>query len=139
MLLIIKISSFIQKYSTCLKSKVRDLSKFDGTYFHVWKCKIQLYLNSEKLKDIVGGAKILPSTPLLASSQQSIHKEQESKEEWDSLNAEALCIIKICLDNNQEVRISTFTLASKVCSNLLWLFESNDHIIQMYLKDKLAT
>ena len=50
---VIKISPFIQKYSTFFKSKVSDLSKFDGTYFHVWKFKIQLYINSEKLKDIV--------------------------------------------------------------------------------------
>jgi hypothetical protein len=37
----------------------RDVGKFDGTYFNVWKHKLTLFLKAEKLWPIVFGMKLL--------------------------------------------------------------------------------
>jgi hypothetical protein len=96
--------------------KVSDLPKFGGTYFHIWKGRLFLFLTTEKLNDIVDGTKIRPSTPTPPSGQQLVHTPTTrygSKQAWDLLNTNALSIIIACLDNNQQSHVQNAILASE--------------------------
>ena len=121
--------------------KANNIPKFDGASFYVWKHRVLLFSIIKKLEGIVEGTKIHPSIPPPTFSQQPIYTPTTrigSKEEWDSLDAEVLCIIETSFNNNQEAKISKFTLNSKSWNELLKLFEFDDHAIQTYLKDRLA-
>jgi len=110
--------------------KVSDLPKFNGTYFHIQKCQLLLFLTTKNLKEVVEGKKLRPSTPTPTCSQEPVHTPTSytgNKQEWDTLNNNALSIIIACLENSQQLHVSSSTLASEAWSELSRLYESDDH------------
>jgi hypothetical protein len=93
--------------------KVSDLcniTRFDGTYFHVWKYSIKLVFKSENLLKIVKGLKIelvsLPTT-LGGTIHHSPPTKLGSKEKFQQNDTHALTIIANCLNNSQVFHINS--------------------------------
>jgi hypothetical protein len=75
---------------------LRSVTKFDGTYFHVWKHQMKLILKVENLFQVVNGTLVKPSTPLATAGGQVVHTlatGMGSKAKWDAKDALAFTII----------------------------------------------
>jgi hypothetical protein len=93
--------------------KVSDLcniTRFDGTYFHVWKYNIKLVLKSENLLKIDEGVKIelvSPPTTLGGTIHHLPPTKLGSKNKFLQNDTHPLTIIANCLDNSQVFHINS--------------------------------
>jgi hypothetical protein len=75
---------------------LQSVTKFDGTYFHVWKHQMKLILKVEKLFQVVNGTLVKPNTPPATTGGQVVHTltiGMGSKAEWDAKDVLAFTII----------------------------------------------
>jgi hypothetical protein len=83
-------------------SNLRNITKFDGSHFQVWKHNLKLVLKSEKLLNFVEGTK-LPCTPPPSPGGTIRHTPLRSvggKASWNDKATNALTIITNCLELN---------------------------------------
>lgn len=77
-------------------SNFGNISKFDGSYFQVWKHNLKLILKFDKLLKVVDETKVLPTTPSLNIGSTICHKpttRHGSKNKWHDKDINALTII----------------------------------------------
>lgn len=121
---------------------LRNITKFDGTYFHVWKHNMKLVLKSEKLISIVEGNEVEPVTPPPTPGGTVNHTPVTgagSKENWRDRDTQALTIITNCLEVSQVSHISSKESSKDAWEELIRLFEAHDSVTRMYLKERLTT
>jgi hypothetical protein len=103
---------------------------------------MKLILKAQKLSQVVDGTLVRPSTPPTTAGGQVVHTPTTrvgSKAKWDEKDALALTIITFFLENNQVYHGSSFDKTKEAWGELTNLFEAQDAITKMYLRDKLAT
>lgn len=126
---------------TAYKTDISHVNKFDGSYFNIWKHKLTLIFKSAKFLPKVSEAKQLlgaliaikiafgiPTLPFISLRSISM---------WKDLNALSLTVINNCLENLIAFYIQSYKTFHLVRSKLINIFESQDIVIKMHLKDKL--
>ena len=122
-------------------SNFRDVTKFNGTYFQVWKHDLKLILKSEKLFSVVDGSEILPTTPPPTPGGTITYTSPTgvgSKDAWYTKDINALAIITNCLEPNQVSHITSLSTSKDAWDELCRLFESHDSVTKMYLLEQLT-
>ena len=122
-------------------SNLRNITKFGGSYFQVWKHNLKLVLKSEKLLKVVEGNELCPITPPPTPGGTVNHTPATgagSKEQWLEKDTNALTIITNCLENSQISHITSSTTSKEAWDELSRLFESQDSVTKMYLKEQLT-
>jgi hypothetical protein len=121
-------------------SNLRNATKFDGSYFQVWKHNLKLVLKSDKLFNVVDGTEVLPTSaaPSLGGTVCHIPATGAgSKNEWHEKDTNALTIITNCLELNQVSHITSCSTAKAAWDELCRLFETQGFVTKMYLKEQL--
>jgi len=86
------------------KIDINHVTKFDGSYYNIWKHRLTLIFKAEKLWPIVSGSETIPmapsatevavGTPALSTTRVG------SISAWEDKDALSLTIINNCLKNN---------------------------------------
>ena len=125
------------------KVDISHVPKFNGTYFNIWKHRLTLIFKTEKLWSIVSGVEPLPVAPtaaeITAGSQPLPQTGTGSISHWEERDSLSLTIINNCLENNVVSHIQSCTNANQAWQELTRIFESQDTVTKMHLKDKLHT
>ena len=125
------------------KIDISHVPKFNGTYFNIWKHILTLIFKTEKLWSIVSGAEPLPVAPtvaeIVAGSQLLPTIGVGSISYWEERDSLSLTIINNCLENNVVSHIQSYSYANQTWQELSRIFESQDAVTKMHLKDKLHT
>lgn len=117
----------------------KDVTKFDGTFFNVWKHPMTLFMGErfwpivegiepKPVASTIEGAQVLPSTG-----------KGTSIVEWEDKDALAFSIINNCLDNLIVSHIQHCKSASNAWKQLCDMYETKDVVSRMYLRDKLQS
>ena len=123
-------------------TNLKNVAKFDGSYFHVWKHNLQSILQSKKLSNFVDGSELKPIMPPPTPGQSFTHTPRTrpaSKAKWDEKDIQARIIIRNCLELNQISHIISKQTFKESWDELCWLYEAQDSVTQMYLKEQLTT
>jgi len=125
------------------KVDISHISKFDGTYFNIWQQRLTLVFKAEKLWSVVSGSEPLPIAPntaqIAASTPVLPTIGAGSISHWEERDTLSLTIIINCLENNVISHIQSYKTSNEAWKELKNVFESQDAITKMYLKDKLHT
>ena len=125
------------------KIDISHVPKFNGTHFNIWKQRLTLIFKTEKLWSIVSGAEPLPVAPIaaeiVAGSQLLPATGVGSISYWEERDSLSLTIINNCLENNVVSHIQSCSNANQAWQELSRIFESQDAVTKMHLKDKLHT
>lgn len=122
-------------------SNLRNIIFFYGSYLQVWKHNLKLELKYEKLLKVVEGTKLLPTTPPPSLSGIVSHTSTTiagSKEEWHGKDTNALSIITNYLELNQLSDITSLSASKEASNEFCRLFEAQDSVTKMYLKEQLT-
>lgn len=95
----------------------KDLPRFSGEHFHVWKSKISLILQLEGLMGIMEGTEVRPSTPP-GSTTRTPESGAGSKQEWDVKNLMALAVLSDLLKDHQHPLIARHSTAAEAWAEL---------------------
>jgi hypothetical protein len=121
-------------------SNLCNITKFDGTYLHVWKYNIKLVLISEILLRINEGLKIKYVSSLAIASGIIHHlppTRPRSENEFQKNDTRALTIIANYLNNSQISHINYFNISKEAWDKIVCLFEVHDSMTNMYLMKQL--
>lgn len=125
------------------KIDTSHVSKFDGTYLNIWKHRLTLIFKAEKLWSLVDGTEVKPVAPtaaqITAGTPPLPVAGAGSISAWEDRDMLALTIINNGLDNSVVSHIQSCKTAALAWTELIRLFESQDAVTKMYLKDKLHT
>ena len=125
------------------KVDISHISKFDGTYFNIWQHRLTLVFKAEKLWSVVSGDEPLPITlnaiQIAAGTPALPATGAGSISNWEERDTLSLTIINNCLENNIVSHIQSYKTSNEAWKELKSVFESQDAITKMYLKDKLHT
>lgn len=128
---------------TTHKIDISHVTKFDGSYYNIWKHRLTLIFKAEKLWPIVSGSEPLPAAPsaaeVAAGTPALPTTGVGSISAWEDKDALSLTIINNCLENNIVSHIQSCKTAHLAWQELERLFESQDAVTKMYLKDRLYT
>jgi hypothetical protein len=89
----------------------RLVDKFDGTNFHVWKVRMQMYLLDKDLWKIVDGFEMRPIMTQL-------------KIDWDKKNGKAKANILLHLKHCQPLLINDLKTSKEMWDGLCGMFET---------------
>ena len=117
------------------------VTKFDGSYFNIWKHRLTLIFKAEKLWSIVSGDQHLPVAPTAAEVAAGTPALPAigvgSISMWEDQDALALTIINNCLENSIVSHVQSSKTANQAWTILINIFESQDIVTRMHMKDKL--
>ena len=123
------------------KIDISDVTKFNGSYFNIWKHRLTLIFKVEKLWPLVSGIQPLPMAPtaaeLAAGALALPLTGVGSINMWEDQDAIALTIITNCLEISIVSHIQSCTTSHLAWSGLISIFESQDIVTKMHLKDRL--
>ena len=123
------------------KIDISHVTKFNGSYFNIWKHRLTLIFKAEKLWPLVSGNQHLPVAPtaaeLAAGALALPLTGAGSISMWEDQDAIALTIINNCLENSVVSHIQSCTTSHLAWSRLTSIFESQDVVTKMHLKDRL--
>jgi hypothetical protein len=123
------------------KVDISHVTKFNGSYFNIWKHRLTLIFKAEKLWPIVSGTQHLPMVVTTAEITTRIfvlpRTGARSISMWEDQDTLALTIINNCLENSIVSHIQSCTTSHLAWSGLISIFESQDIVTKMYLKDRL--
>ena len=126
---------------TTHKVDISHIPKFNGSYFNIWKHRLTLSFKAEKLWPIVNGTQRLPVAPTAAEVAAGANAlpltGAGSINLWEEQDALALTIINNCLENSVVSHIQSCTTSHLAWSRLISIFESQDVVTKMHLKDRL--
>jgi hypothetical protein len=125
------------------KINASHITKFDGPYFDIHKHRLMLIFKAKKLWPLVNGTKpkpMTPTTPQIAIGTHSLLAIGVSIiNAWEEGYVISLTLISNCLDNIVISHVQSCTTARLTWTKLTKLFESQDVVTNIYLKDKLHT
>jgi len=125
------------------KIDISHVAKFDGTLYNIWVHRLTLILKAEKLWNIVNGTVPKPLAPTAAQIPAGTTILPAigagSISEWEERDAVSLTIINNCLDNSVISHVQSCATSNLTWTKLARLFQSQDAVIKMYLKDKFHT
>lgn len=126
------------------KIDLSHINKFDGSFFNIWKHRMTLTFKAEKMWLIVNGEEPLSIAPttteLVDGTRQALHAEGAgSISNWVDKNAIALTIITKCLENHIVPHVQSCSTTHQAWIALTSIFESQDVITKMHLKDNYVT
>lgn len=128
---------------TTHKIDISHVTKFNGSYFNVWKHRLTLIFKAEKLWSLVSGIEHLPVAPTqveLAAGATILRLTGASSISlWQEQDAIALTIINNCIESSIVSHIQSRQKSFSAWSELISIFESQDIVTKMHLKEKLLT
>jgi len=111
---------------------LRNIRKFDGTNFQVWKFQLKVIFVAMKLMEIVNGTK---------KREEAI--SDATRIEWDENNARAMVIISTTMETSQLEFLITCETAAEMWNKLCILHEpkseSKLHLMMHFHKYKMAS
>jgi hypothetical protein len=125
------------------KIDISHILKFDGTYFNIWKHKLTLLFKFGKIMAYVNGTKAKPIVPIVAQIVARAIVLPAigigSIVEWYDKDAIAIQVINNCSDNNIISNVQLKTTSHDVWQELIKMFETQDAVTKMFLRDNLQT
>jgi len=117
----------------------RNMTKFDGTFFNVWKHHMILLFKAKRFWSIVEGTEPKPKAPTTIGAQTLPTTGKGSLVEWEDRDTLALSIMNNCLKNLILCHIQHCKSSSSAWKQLCDMYETKDVISRMYLCDKLQS
>lgn len=105
-------------------SESRLVDKFDGTNFHLWKVRMQMYLLDKDLWRIVDGSETRPTTIA-------------EQPDWDKRDGKARANILLHLKDSQLLLVNSLKTSKEMWDGLCNMFETKHATTKMYLNQKI--
>ncbi len=117
--------------------------KFDGIFFHIWKHRLTSWFKIEKIWPIVKGIEVKPIpwtiTQIGARSHALLATRIGVVSNWENNDTMSFTLINNTINNNIISHIQLCPTSHDAWNGLIKLFESQDVVTKMYLKNKLHT
>jgi len=126
---------------TTHKIDISHITKFGRTYFITWKHRLTLIFKVEMLWPIVSRVQYLPMAPttieIVVGNPTLPYSRARSISMWEDQDLLALTIISNYFGNSIVFYIQSYKISHLASSKLISIFESQDIVTKMHLKDKL--
>lgn len=100
------------------------VDRFDGTNFHIWKVRMEMYLTEKDVWKLVDGSEARPTS---------------NPTDWDKRDGKARACILLHLKDTQLLLVNNLKTSKEMWDGLCGMFETKHATSKVFLSQKLYT